>query len=168
MSASTKSSSSNPPPPTPFLPCNPSSCRVVRWTLSFWVGIICQDSFQLGCPWTSSVLALPNDRHHYLLGITFYLNFGLRTVCEGDLRNKEKKKNHHLMQKCLIQKPERLKLNTLYSVLIKEVGGVNNGSLTVIVIAVGNKTIFNKKNIFIVIFHTLRLFKLKVLISFSK
>lgn len=48
------------------------------------------------------------------------------------------------MQKCHIQKPERLKLNTLYSVLIKD-GGVINGSLTVIVIAVGNKTIFNKK-----------------------
>lgn len=64
-------------------------------------------------------------------------------MCEGDLRNKEKKKKHLLMQKCHIQKPERLKLNKLYSVLIKD-RGVNNGSLTVIVIAVGNKTIFNK------------------------
>lgn len=95
------------------------------------------------------------------------MNFDLRTVCEGDLRNNEKKKKPHLMQKCHIKKPERLKLNTLYSVLIK-VGGVNNGSLTVIVIAVGNKTICNKTNMFIVIFHTLRLFKLKVLISFAK
>lgn len=57
--------------------------------------------------------------------------------------------------------------HALYSVLIK-VRGVNNGSLTVIVIAVGNKTIYNKKHMLIVIFHTLRLFKLKVLISFYK